>query len=65
YSVIAPQLAKYDGILDDTVFATKSERDTIDGGENNKAKERTTKEVMKTNCEERKVETPKEILLRK
>ncbi|GJY55270.1 putative ribonuclease H-like domain-containing protein [Tanacetum coccineum] len=51
YSVIAPQLAKYDGVLDDTVFATKSERDTIDGGENNEAEERTTEEVMKTNSD--------------
>nr|GEW83539.1 hypothetical protein [Tanacetum cinerariifolium] len=62
-SVIAPQLAKDDGVFDDTVFATKSERDTIDEGENNEAEERTTKEVMKKNCEEQKVETPKEIIV--
>ncbi|GJR00632.1 reverse transcriptase domain-containing protein [Tanacetum coccineum] len=63
YSVIAPQLAKDDGVLDNTVFATKSERDIIDEGENNEAEERTTEEVMKTNCEEHKVETPKEIIV--
>ncbi|GJZ75762.1 microfibrillar-associated protein 1-like protein [Tanacetum coccineum] len=63
YSVIAPQLAKDDGVFDDTVFATESERDTIDEGENNDAEKRTTKEVMKTNCEEWKVETPKEIIV--